>query len=126
MSTNIGKIQILVDSVFSAKLPNRHFASFLYWDNPVRLFLEDDTIVSRWNGFCMDVKDGSTANGTLIQQWQCIDTDVQRFDKIPVAGGFFMIRNRHSGKCLAISDGGTENGALLAQYDCNDADFNHH
>jgi hypothetical protein len=123
--TKISLIQGLVDFRLS-QLPNQHFGSYFLLNNPVRLVLDQDTIVSRWSDLCMDVKGASTANGALIQQWDCNESNTQKYDKIPVVDGYFMIRNRNSGKCIAISGGGTENGALIAQYDCNTADLNHH
>jgi hypothetical protein len=132
--TKISLLQSLVNFIFS-QLPDEHFGSYQLlplWtgsvdeNDPVQLVLERDTIVSRWNDFCMDIQGGSTANGALVLQSVCSHTNEQRYDKIAVSDGFFMIRNRNSQKCLAISNGETENGALIAQYDCNSEDFNHH
>ena len=134
MPNTISDVQSLVDSIFS-QLPNQHFGSYQLlppWtgsvDNQdhVELVLERDTIVSRWNDLCMDVRGASTANGALIQQWECNHTGAQKYDIIQVTDGFFMIRNQNSLKCLAISDRGTINGAVMAQYDCNNTDINHH
>lgn len=114
--SKIALVQSLVDIRLSQLPSNEHFGSYQLlppWTgsindkDPVKLVLERDTIVSRWNDLCMDVKGASTANGALIQQWECNHTGAQKYDKILVNEGYFMIRNRNSGKCIGISESRT-------------------
>jgi len=119
-------VQLLIGIRLSPpQLPDRHYGSYYLLHDHVRLVLEEDTIVSRWNDLCMDVRGGDTANGALIQQWECNQSAAQKYYKIMVGDGYFMILNGRSGKCVAISEGATGNDALIAQYDCNSADLNH-
>lgn len=80
-------------------------------------------------GKCMDVTNGSTADGAIIQQWGCNATNAQFF--IYEKKGttlvnnqllsLYEIRNLASGKCLEVQGGSTSNGALLQQATCNNA-----
>ena len=133
--TKYDDVKNIVNEGLTLLTPNEHFGTYSFlpaWTGsvndkgPVKLVLERDTIVSRWSDLCMDVQGGSTANGALIQQWECNETNAQKFDKTPVADGYFLIRNRGSGRCLAVSDAGTQNGALIGQYDCDSSNQNQH
>jgi hypothetical protein len=123
--TKIPLIQSLVDYRL-AQLPNEHFPSFRLLpangNGNTQLILERSTIVSRWSDLCMDVKGASTANGALIQQWGCYDTNNQRWDKVPTTDDYFLIRNRNSGKYLAVVGSSSANGAQIGQWDYNPAD----
>lgn len=81
------------------------------------------------SGLCMDVTNGSTADGAVIQQWACNGTPAQRFvfEKkeiftLPSNAGLlslYEIRNQGSGKCLEIQNGSTSAHARVVQATCN-------
>lgn len=130
VKANIGLIQTLIDAEF-ANLPQEHFGSFFLrppWMETVdstvdvEIVLQRDTIVSRWNGLCMDVQGAIFTAGALIQQSTCNDSPPQKFDKLPTPDGFFLIQSQHSKMCMAVDGGSTANGALLALHECNDLD----
>ncbi|AGL17783.1 RICIN domain-containing protein [Actinoplanes sp. N902-109] len=70
------------------------------------------TVVSSANGKCLDVTDGSTANGTLPQMWTCS----------PGPNQSWTYGDDHSlkglGKCLDVADGATTDGAAVHLWDC--------
>jgi glucosylceramidase len=65
----------------------------------------------------LDVTNSSTADGTLIQQWDYLAAANQVWQLIPIAGGYYEIQNLNSGKVLDISGGYLYGGALLQQWD---------
>ena len=68
---------------------------------------------------CVDVTNRSTANGALIQQWDCTRGSNQQWE-IRALGqsGYFQIVNQNSQKCLDVTGRATYNGALIQQWDC--------
>lgn len=67
---------------------------------------------------CLEVKNSSTANGALADQWDCNGNDNQLWGYNTDTTG--LIENVNSQKCLEVRDSGTANGALVDQWDCND------
>ncbi|MEV4136837.1 ricin-type beta-trefoil lectin domain protein [Dactylosporangium sp. NPDC049742] len=64
---------------------------------------------------CMDATGNGTANGTLIQLWDCNGGGAQQW--VPQPNG--SLRNPQSGRCLDSPNGSTNNGARLQLWDCN-------
>lgn len=64
-------------------------------------------------GTCLDAAGGGTANGTVVQLWNCASVAAQRWtyhdEKLSVQGA-----------CLDVVGGGTGNGALVHLWDCLD------
>ncbi|HET6484726.1 MAG TPA: ricin-type beta-trefoil lectin domain protein [Actinoplanes sp.] len=70
------------------------------------------TLVSSANGKCLDVTNGSTANGNQPQMWGCSTGPNQTWtfaDDGSVRG---------LGKCLDVADGATTDGAAVHLWDC--------
>ncbi|WP_353944905.1 ricin-type beta-trefoil lectin domain protein [Streptomyces sp. HUAS MG91] len=65
-------------------------------------------------GKCLDVKDGSTANGTAAQIWTCYAGSQNQTWTVKADGTV-----RALGKCLDVASGSTANGAKVQLYDCN-------
>ena len=80
------------------------------------------SFVAQNSGKCMDVTGISTANGALIQQWQCIGGANQQATITRDANGWYEIRFRHSGKCLDVTAWSTADGTQLQQWDCHGGD----
>ncbi|MEE1929739.1 ThuA domain-containing protein [Streptomyces sp. TRM 70351] len=75
---------------------------------------EPDTgAITGIGGKCVDVRDGSSGNGTQIQLWDCNNSAAQTWT-VPGDGTL-----RALGKCLDISGGGTANGTKIQLWDCN-------
>ncbi len=70
------------------------------------------TIQSASAGKCVDVNGGGTANGTIVQLYDCNGTIAQQWTLQPDG----TIQNQ--GKCLDLYNG-SGNGALLEVWDCN-------
>ncbi|MFJ1959067.1 ricin-type beta-trefoil lectin domain protein [Streptomyces microflavus] len=64
-------------------------------------------------GKCLDVKDGSSANGTAAQIWSCNGTSAQLWSAR--SDGTL----RALGKCLDAESGGTSNGTKAVMWSCN-------
>jgi hypothetical protein len=67
-------------------------------------------------GKCLDNNGSSTANGRLMQIYQCNGSSAQKW-KVTYSGA---IQNQNSGKCLDIKDRGNFDGALVQQWLCAD------
>jgi len=66
-------------------------------------------------GWCLDLKNDGTANGTRLQLHNCTGGAAQQW--IPWADG--TLRNPGSGRCLDAPNATTANGTQLQLYDCN-------
>ncbi|MFG2825777.1 arabinofuranosidase catalytic domain-containing protein [Kitasatospora sp. NPDC048365] len=68
-------------------------------------------------GRCLDATGNGTANGTLLQLWDCNGGGAQKW--IQQADGSLL--NPQSGRCLDAPNGNTTNGTRLQLWDCNGA-----
>ena len=69
---------------------------------------------------CLDVTDGSTANGALIQLWGCASSQAQQ--KFYSHSGSWINTTRVTAaeplKCLDVTNGSSGDGALIQQWKC--------
>lgn len=70
----------------------------------------------------LNVKDGSTANGAVLQIWQSTGNGQQSFRVEAQGGGWYVIRAVHSDKVLDIEGASKANGAKVQQYAYNGTD----
>ncbi|GID92004.1 ricin-type beta-trefoil lectin domain protein [Amorphoplanes digitatis] len=70
------------------------------------------TVVSSANGKCLDVTNGSTANGNLPQMWTCVAGPNQTWTH----GDDKSLRGL--GKCLDVANGAVNDGAVVHLWDC--------
>ncbi|HWS31771.1 MAG TPA: RICIN domain-containing protein, partial [Actinoplanes sp.] len=75
----------------------------------------DGTI--RQDKLCMDLANGSSANGTRIQLAACNGNAAQQF----LINSSYDMVNTVYGKCADVIDGNTANGAKVQLWDCNGA-----
>ncbi|MCU7728666.1 RICIN domain-containing protein [Actinoplanes sp. KI2] len=73
------------------------------------------TLVSSLNGKCLDVTNGSTANGNQPQMWTCTSGNANQQWTLADNGS---VQGR--GKCLDIANNSTANGAVVHLWDCYD------
>ncbi|WP_035858653.1 RICIN domain-containing protein [Cryptosporangium arvum] len=69
---------------------------------------------------CLDVPDGTTANGASIIIYTCDrlkENQQWYFDE--VSTGVWEIRNRETDKCMVVKGASTASGAAIIQYTCN-------
>ncbi|UQU65107.1 ricin-type beta-trefoil lectin domain protein [Couchioplanes caeruleus] len=66
-------------------------------------------------GKCLDVTDGSTANGNLPQMWSCVAGSTNQTWTIGTDGTV-----RGLGKCLDVANNATTDGATVHLWDCID------
>ena len=66
-------------------------------------------------GRCLDASGNGTANGTLLELWDCTGGGAQKF--VQQADG--SLRNPQSGRCVDSPGGATANGTRLQLWDCN-------
>ncbi len=64
-------------------------------------------------GKCLDVRGPSTANGTQVQIWDCVNVPQQRWTLTPRG----EVRGL-GGKCLDVRGPSTENGTPVQLWDC--------
>ncbi|MFG2559755.1 RICIN domain-containing protein [Streptomyces sp. NPDC048496] len=74
----------------------------------------DGTLVAF--GKCMDVRNGSTADGTAVQLYRCNGTPAQSWTSLPDG----TLRNVKSALCL-YAEGGATDGAHLLIRTCGTA-----
>jgi hypothetical protein len=75
-------------------------------------------LVARHSGQCLDVQNGSLAQGANIQQWPCWNGPGQRWRMEPTDNGYFKLVAAHTGMCLDVVNGSTEWGANVQQWPC--------
>jgi chitinase len=74
------------------------------------------TIVSAYDGKCVDVNAASTASGAQVQQYDCNGTGAQSFAVSNQGSGWYKILNTNSGKAIDITAASTADGANVQQY----------
>jgi Ricin-type beta-trefoil lectin domain-like len=92
--------------------------SFWFW--PMGNNIYQITVIS--SGKCLDIRNGDTGNGGILQQWDCNGYGQQKWELLPIAGqdGWYALRPQHaSNKCLDVYGAQTGNGATVWQWDCH-------
>jgi hypothetical protein len=76
-------------------------------------------VVSLNSGSCLDIIGSSLANGTHLQQWQCLGATHpnQLWQFVPFNGAYELV-SLSSGLCLDLPGGNTANGNFLQQWSC--------
>lgn len=77
------------------------------------------TLNPRHSNKCLDIRNASTSNFAVVQQYSCNRTQAQMFYIVPRSSTYFEIRNQKSGKCLDLLDFSTAEGAPVVQYSCH-------
>jgi non-reducing end alpha-L-arabinofuranosidase len=72
-------------------------------------------------GRCLDINGNGTAQGTLVELWDCNGVGGQKW--VQQADG--SLRNPQSGRCLDSPNGATGNGTRLRIWDCNGSPAQH-
>ncbi|SDE49436.1 RICIN domain-containing protein [Glycomyces harbinensis] len=75
-------------------------------------------VVNRNSGKCLDVVNGSTANGAEIIQYDCHGGTNQQWQLTATGGGYYRIASQSSGKCLDVDGASTANNARVIQWTC--------
>ncbi|MFG1917367.1 RICIN domain-containing protein [Micromonospora sp. NPDC048898] len=79
-------------------------------------------LVNRYSGKVLDVRDTSTADGAVLQQWSRNDGAWQQFQFVSSGGGYYRLKARHSGKVVDLWEWNTADGADFRQWpDANGA-----
>lgn len=65
----------------------------------------------------LDIKDISTANGALLQQWDKFTEANQKFAVTTVKPGLYEIKAMHSGRYLSVDRQSTQDMATIVQWD---------
>ncbi|MDG4810767.1 RICIN domain-containing protein [Micromonospora sp. WMMD1120] len=73
-------------------------------------------LVNRNSGKVLDVRDTSTADGAVIQQWSRNDGQWQQFQFVSSGGGYYRLKARHSGKVVDLWEWNTADGAEFRQW----------
>lgn len=73
-------------------------------------------LVNRQSGKVLDVRDTSTADGAVIQQWSRNDGPWQQWRFLDAGSGYYQLQARHSGKVLDVWGWSTADGGELRQY----------
>lgn len=75
-------------------------------------------IVNAGSAKGLDNPSGSTANGTVMQQWELVGTGNwnQQWSVTPVGDDWYTIVNRTSGKVLDLRDGSVSDGTAIQQW----------
>lgn len=71
------------------------------------------------SGKCLDVVDGSRANGARVQQWTCSGASQQKWYIRNIRGELYTIVSVNSGACLDLRDSNPRNGAVIQQWACS-------
>ncbi|WP_328382147.1 RICIN domain-containing protein [Micromonospora zamorensis] len=73
-------------------------------------------LVNRHSGKVLDVRDTSTADGAVIQQWSRNDGEWQQFQFVSSGSGYYRLKARHSGKVVDLWEWNTADGAEYRQW----------
>ena len=78
-------------------------------------------LVSQASNACLTVVGDTSANGAVLQQWQCASNGdaLQLWSALSFGSSFHLV-SLGSGKCLDLTNGSNQNGTQLQQWDCAD------
>jgi endo-1,4-beta-xylanase len=76
------------------------------------------TITGVQSGKCVEIANGSTADGARVQISTCTGQARQQFRMEATDSGFFRVRNVGTNKCLDVTGISTADGAAIQQYSC--------
>ncbi|WNG47107.1 chitinase [Archangium minus] len=76
----------------------------------------DYVIRSVMTNKCIDIASASTADGAKVQQYDCNNTNAQKFHISPTSDGYWKIINVNSNKALDISENSTAQNAKVHQW----------
>lgn len=68
---------------------------------------------------CVDLENGSSADGANIRLWPCNGLDAQDFVLDPAPDGYVLLRNVASNKCVDVSGWSQSPGANIFQWSCH-------
>lgn len=77
-------------------------------------------VVNNYSGRCLEIADGSSANGAPAQQWSCNGQSAAkwRVSWIDSERNYFKLVNKASGKCLEIENSSRADYAYAQQWTC--------
>ncbi|KAJ6556122.1 ricin B lectin domain-containing protein [Mycena capillaripes] len=101
------------NSKFLSPFPNGNAT----WAVP--LTLNTGTITTFGGSKCLDVKDGSTANGNRLQLWTCTEGDTNQQFTVGNTGS--QIKWAGTNKCLDLLNGSGADGNFIQIWDCDSA-----
>lgn len=80
-------------------------------------------LVNKKSGKCIDLPNGSTANGVILQQWENANNDNQKWQFQDAGSGYYNIVSKKSSKLISVTGGGsTADAAELHQWDNSKGD----
>jgi len=86
----------------------------------VNLSGNDYRFVNRVSGKCLDVKDGTNADRTPIQQWDCRGGPSMTWRINPGSfSGVHQVISRTGSRCLDVANGSVDDGAQIQIYRCS-------
>ncbi|MFC1436371.1 RICIN domain-containing protein [Streptacidiphilus sp. N1-3] len=68
------------------------------------------TLVIAKNSLCLDVYGNTGNTGAVIDQWTCNGQGNQRFQFVPVSGGYGELQAQNSGQDVTVANGSTAQG----------------
>jgi len=71
------------------------------------------SLISDWNGLCIDVPNSNFSDGVPLQMWQCNGTGAQKWTFV---NGTLQTANN---KCMDVAWGSTANGAVIQIATCS-------
>ncbi len=77
------------------------------------------TLVRKGSNKCLDVKGGASADGTVLQQYECNNAGNQVFRVDDLGGGKVKLVNPATNKCVDVSGAGSANGTKMQLWTCN-------
>ena len=81
------------------------------------------TLISQWNGKCLDAEANSNFNGATVQLWSCSGQNNQDWKMIELGNSFFKIVNVKFNRCLDADTGAiTRDGTRVQLWDCSGRD----
>jgi len=75
---------------------------------------------------CLDLANGSTADGAKLHQWACYNSDNQSWKLEGLGGGWFQIVSKKSNKCVDVQSSSTTNGGSILQNACDTSKTSQH
>ncbi|KAJ7258068.1 ricin B lectin domain-containing protein [Mycena haematopus] len=109
-ATNGAEVALVACSDLRGTFPNGNVT----WTVPVPPLTGQIKTFS--NKFCLDVPNGSTANGVKLQIWTCTPGNTNQ--NFQTHNGLAQIEWNGSGKCIDLTNGISKSGTPIQMWDC--------
>ncbi|KAJ7258092.1 ricin B lectin domain-containing protein [Mycena haematopus] len=114
-ASNADGAQVSLVSCFNSDFHTTFPQGNITWTVPVYPLVGQ---IQTFDGKCLDVPNGSTANGVKLQIWTCTPGDTNQLFQVRLDAGLSQIEWNGTGKCVDLTNGAAVDNNQIQLWDC--------